>query len=732
MSVQKSLALALCLSLAAACGKNNGNSDGGTDGGANAYGLTVVAGGSVLTMHPGDKKNLRVVLAQANVGPVPNAAIQFAFDNENNAAAQIDTPNATTGMDGVASFNLTAGGVSTFKVIASAPDYPDVRPVAFSIQVVTVRKLLQIVGNPQVQVNNAGDAATVTMYKSSSVGLKVQLLDQDTGLAIAGDNIAFSLGSQYANSIDFSGGSSNTSASVTTGTAGTAQVFLVSTTIIQSNMLVTALDASGGVQGVNFAVTVQDNTSGGTCTSNSQCPAGETCVGGACTTVSGGTSCTAGNDNGCPFGYVCTNGTCQAPANPSCDPNNPTATCPTGDTCVCTGSPGAQTCQCEPICGNCPAGTTCVITGTTGTCEPAAGQTPDLTGVWYTRHSFSIQQALPSWVQTIQGVVRDMDQLIQGDFFSGFWSFLNPIVSGIIDQYVPDWVQTLIEVLDDVGTIFSNLRSIGSMKITQGSMPALVNGTEVWTSFVFYWLPLCNGNIGGNNYTPDCARFDVATTDGDQSGNGTCQGQALPSISVQIAPFSGQVAQDSTTMNWVFHVTSREVDLKMGKLVLVALNLLISYLTPYDCIEDALTCTPGNACLIDCPDLGQDISDVSDGLLSPSDGEAICDGVANAAGQLLTNWLATVSFSADTLDFGGHAIIAADGSADGDCSGGNGGPCASKLGNDNYDNDLQSKDGKQDGFWSGNFFFNVVGCNPGDTGSGCMPGAWEAERDPVQ
>ena len=60
-------------------------------------------------MHPNDRKKLQVVLVQANVGPVPNAAIHFEFDNEDPAGAQIDVADTTTAADGTAGFNLTAG-----------------------------------------------------------------------------------------------------------------------------------------------------------------------------------------------------------------------------------------------------------------------------------------------------------------------------------------------------------------------------------------------------------------------------------------------------------------------------------------------------------------------------------------------------------------------------------------------------------------------------------------------
>jgi len=725
MRVQKSLLIALCLTLAgAACSKNNGNP--GEDGGTNAYALAVV-GPAVLTMHPNDVKTLSVALAQANVGPVANADIHFEFDNEDPAGAQIDIADATTTAAGNASFKLTAGATATFKVIASWNGHPEVSPVAFSIQVVTVRKLLQIVGSPQVRVANDGQSATVTMAISSSLALKAQLLDQDTGNPIAGDSISFSIPAVHS---VLSGGSSATTAAQTTGATGTAQVFLVSGAVIES-FLVTAQDQAGGVGAVTYSVTVQNNAAGSTCTTSAQCDPGQSCVDGVCSTNGSGASCTVGNDNGCPFGYVCVDGTCQPPANPNCDPNNPAATCPAGDTCVCTGSPSAQVCQCEPICGTCPPGETCVVTGNTGTCEPAAGTTPDLTGVWYTRHSFSIQQALPTAVQDIQQAVRDIDQLIQGQFFSGFWSWLNPIVEGIISTYVPSWVTTIIEVLDDVSTIFSNLRSVGSMRITAGADATQFKGTEVWTSLVFYWLPLCNGQIGGNSFTPDCARLDVATTDAtDPTGNGTCAGADLPTVSVQVAPFTGQVAQ--TAGVWNFNVLERKVQLDMGKVILVAINLLISYLTPYDCLADALDCSAGNPCLIDCPSFGTFIDNLTNGLLDASTAEGICDVAATAAGQLVSGLLGSIQFSVNTLDFAGHAVVTADGSASGDCSGGSGGPCANQLGNDNYDTDLQNKTGNQDGWWSGSFFFNVIGCTAGSNGSSCMPGAWEAERTPVQ
>ena len=192
-AMKNSLLLAIVAALAAACGRDNGQ-QGNPDGGYGAYKLALV-GTPVLTLHPNEKRTLQVAFAQEQIGGVANADIAFDFDDGDPASAKLDAPKVTTDTEGVATIHFTAGQNSPngYKLVASAPKYPEARPVAFSIRVVPVQRLLQIVGSPQVVVAQTGDSATVTMSNSSSIGLKVREFDKDTGSPIAGDTISFTL-----------------------------------------------------------------------------------------------------------------------------------------------------------------------------------------------------------------------------------------------------------------------------------------------------------------------------------------------------------------------------------------------------------------------------------------------------------------------------------------------------------------------------------------------------------
>jgi hypothetical protein len=291
---------------------------------------------------------------------------------------------------------------------------------------------------------------------------------------------------------------------------------------------------------------------------------------------------------------------------------------------------------------------------------------------------------------------------------------------------LPDWLQTLIHVLDDIVTVLSDFRAEGSMRLTKTTDLAHVKGTEVWTSLVFYWLPLCNGNIGGPAYPPpDCARIDVATTDSETPGEvGQCKGQSLPSITVQAKPFTASVVAKGANNGapFVLNVDQRQVAVKMGKVILVVLDLIISYVTPYHCIDEVTDCHPGpgNCPLIDCYGLGQDADNLIPGIGGTV--EAICDGVVTAAGHAVTQGLAGAwPINAELLDFSGRALVSGTAAAS-VCDAGSPGGCAGQLGNDEYDADLHGKGAtidNRDGNWSGDFFFKLVHK---------LPGAWVAKR----
>ena len=723
---RKTLAAALCLVLAA-CGGKHGSET--SDAGSGTYALTLV-GSANLVLHPSEKRTLQVLLAQDQVGPVASASVHFEFQDGDPAGAKLDSQDVTTDASGVATIHFIAGtsssGHPTYKLVASAPSYgPD--PVAFSFNVIPVRRLLQIVGSPTTHVNPDGASASVTIGVNTSVGLKIRELDTDTGAAIAQDDISFTLPPAAVSSGNlYWTGDAGTVASQT-GAGGEAQAFLFTKGLSSGPWLVTAQSAAGGAA-VTFSVTVQ-NSAGASCTTNSQCPVGQVCAGNPPTCQAGGgtgSGCDNGSDNPCPFGYICTSGVCQPPSNNQCDVSAPN--CGSSQCC----DPSSNTCK--DICpGGCAAGSHCQPGATcgTGSCVTDV-TTPDVTGIWLTRHDYSIKEALPTALQDVFYAIRVLDQALLGKLTipglpSWLQAIINSFISKLLQNYLPDWLQQVIHISDDIVTILSNLRSEGSMHLTKGVDFAHVNGTEVWTSLVFYWLPLCNGNIGGDpGVPPDCARIDIATTDSSNPGEvGQCKGQSLPTITVEVAPFTGTVTGSGSGSAYSFSVgpATRQVRLKMGKLLLVLIDTIISFVTPYHCIDEITDCHsgPGNCPLVDCYGLSQDLAGPGTwlgGFIDPGTLESLCDGVVTTAGQAVTTLLANVwNPQADVLDFAGHASIS--GSADASlCEGGNA-SCAGQLGNDNWDKDLYNGSATRDGYWTGDFFFKLVHK---------LPGAWEAKR----
>ena len=725
-STRRTLAAALSLALVACGGKHPTESP---DAGSSTYALTLV-GGANLVLHPSEKRTLQVLLAKDQVGPVASAAIHFEFQDGDPAGARIDTPDVQTDASGVATVHFTAGtsssGRPTYKLVASAPSFGP-GPVAFSFNIIPVRRLMQIVGSPVTHVAADGQSATVTIGVNTSVGLKVRELDADTGNSIVQDTLTFSL-PPAASNVYWT--ADTPTATAQTGAGGESQVYLFTKGSAGGPWLVTAQSAGGGAA-VTFSVTVQ-SSSGSSCTTNSQCPVGQVCAGNPPTCQAGGTSggCNNGSDNPCPYGYVCVGNVCQPPSNTTCDPSAPN--CANGQCC------DPSSLACKNVCpATCAAGTHCQPGATCGTGSCVSDTvSPDVTGTWLTRHDYNIKKALPTALQDVFYAIRVLDQALLGKLdIPGLPSWLQAIINSFIGRllqnYLPTWLQTVIHISDDVVTVLSNLRSEGSMHLVVNPDVAHLKGTEVWTSLVFYWLPLCNGNIGGDpGMPPDCARIDIATTDSQNPGEvGQCKGQSLPTITVQVRPFTATVAPTAASATtYAINVDQRQVNVQMGKVLLALVDLIISYVTPYHCIDEITDCHagPGGCPLVDCYGLSLDLAGPGTflgGFIDPGTLEGLCDGVVTTAGQAVTQLLATVwKPTADILDFSGHASVSGSAASASACEAASSN-CAAQLGNASWDKDLNSSssgtvDGR-DGNWTGDFFFKVVGK---------LPGSWQATR----
>jgi hypothetical protein len=695
----------------AACGGNDAG-----DGAPGSYSLTL-AGSVNLVLHPLDQRTLQVVLAQEQTGPVANAQVHFEVQNGDSGGGTLDAADVTTDPGGVAKVTFTAGASPGhgFKIVASAAAL-GAEPVAFGCSVLPVHRLLQIVESVTTSPKADGESATVVLGASATAALQVRELDADTGAAIAGDTIDFTLPpaarSHWSNA-------TGVSTSATTGAGGAARAFLLTTSSFESAFQIQASSASGGAT-VTFTVTVAATESGGTCATNQQCAGGEACTGNppACQPIADGTGCDGRGDESCPAGYSCVGDACQPPAGNECDPT--ASTCTSGFCCDGT--------QCISDCSStCSAGAHCVAGDACGggTCV-SDFSAPDATGVWATKHDFNIAAALPPASRLVFAELRLLDQAILGKLtIHGLPGWLQDIIntfaSSLLQYYLPDWFQELVSIGDDLATVLGNLRGEGTIRLARNGDLTHLKGTETWTSLVFYWLPLCGGDIQGDpGQPPECARLDLATSDSlDFGGSGQCKGQALPAITVQIQPFTATIA-GSGSGPYTLQVDDRTVKLKMGKVILVLVDYLIAIVSSgqYHCIDEAADCVGSKSCLVDCPGLSNDISNAMDGIISEETLEPLCDNAVVGVGQLVTTALGNVwSPTVDTLDFSGHATIS--GSADlSSCDDGSPGNCASQLGNDAWDADLD--DGpiaSRDGSWSGTFFLVKN-----------LPGAWQATR----
>ncbi|TMB10806.1 MAG: hypothetical protein E6J66_10815 [Deltaproteobacteria bacterium] len=244
---------------------------------------------------------------------------------------------------------------------------------------------------------------------------------------------------------------------------------------------------------------------------------------------------------------------------------------------------------------------------------------PDVTGLWLTRHDFRIHDVLPFSAQEIFKALRLMDQTLLGQLtIPGIpgWlqAIVNAFVARLLQQYLPGWMQQLIHLCDDFATILGNLRSEGAMRLTRTTDLAHLSGTEVWTSLVFYWLPLCDGEIAGDpDKPPECARIDVLTHDSGFDETAQCRGEVLPSVSVELSPFNATLVKDGA--GYGLQINQRRARLTMGKVLLILYDQLLGVVTggEFQCIEEATECAPGMGCIVDCDGLARDVESATDG-----------------------------------------------------------------------------------------------------------------------
>jgi hypothetical protein len=265
------------------------------------------------------------------------------------------------------------------------------------------------------------------------------------------------------------------------------------------------------------------------------------------------------------------------------------------------------------------------------------------------------------------------------------------LIRGLVQAYIPPWVTTVVYLLDNMFTIFSNLRAKGEMDLTAVGGPAVLYGTENWDSFVFYLLSQCGQNIGRVDpaHPPPCAEVDVYTAD-----------LAQANFATTVHPFTARLSSNQLL------VDRRQVDLQLAGIIQYVLNQVISTTTGYPSLQGP----PGHPeqgalyNLVDCPGIAQLV--LSSGI--PIDITPICQALVAVVADQLAQQLSNIVINTNALTFTGQATaFPQPGST----------TYADKLGSVAFETI-----NPPDGVWNASFI-NLVNN---------VPGRWRAARAPWQ
>ncbi len=680
--VANALALVLVIPLALfGCGSsaNNSNGDGGqdTDGCQGSQRLLSVVGDPNITIYPQETVDLKVVFLEQCLGAVGGESIQFEIIG-NPGDSSLSSNSAVTEANGLSKVTLTAGNqTGPFQVRASHPDDPD--GVYFSINLKPVRYQLYVVGSNEI-----------VAYTNETTELTVKLVNVDTGSPVRDIDVAFSIVQPAPGD-----------ASIATPVINTNLSGLASTTFSNGSDVTTyqvmAQGASIQAGNTSFTIHVKSRQS---CSSDGECPNGQSCVNGACQEPAGD-ECSS-NDQ-CPEGYTCEEGYCRPEGTlpDSCVTSND---CPQGYYCenhrcyACDEGNELPECQgggegCETN-ADCPPGFNCI----NGVCYPDNPDDvviPELGGTWYTHHYFDIRDSLPDFASSIADIVSTLNRIINFCEITGI-GFIDDFLCGLIDEYVPDWVGTLISILDNLGNMLSELRAEGVMELTHLNPRELLSGSEQWDKIMIRYLDACceGQGAGCNPYNqpgfPDCATIDISRQD-----------LQFADVGLQVLPFTGKVNVDDSGAFTVYTIAidPRQIKIEFSKFVVFVIDLMVQIFTDYDSLEAALMD------IIDCQAIQNLVNDIWPGGIfgSPPDVIQTCENLKPSAYELLEGLLNQIGVGWKLLKIDGWATITTlPGNP----------PYATELGYENHET-------SHDGLWNGSF--NIVF-------DADITGSWHAER----
>jgi hypothetical protein len=641
--------------------------------------------------HPGDPFTLRVLLSETTGEDgkvIPGASVKWK-PVQRPGAINIETDTAVTNEAGVAEIRITCVDVGEFQFRA---DSEGATTKAFwKIDCANPLRFLRIVEQPPGTFvtdapQNTKASGQVVVNKTIPLQVKALEMVGDKETPLANQEIAFQVTRGLSKTELRSSDSTQTDPAyqkIRSSALGLATVTLFGGATTGP---VTVLATWGNLPPVEFSLNVVLVPS---CESSAQCARNQVCVDNLCQERDDTINLTCGSsDRGCPLGYTCVedNGAkvCKPYTGGDC------GTCPGGFIC----DVNTNTCTKEnPDCttdAECPNGQC-----RWGVCYPNnPGDVIDASGHWYTKHDFNVKDALPGWVQFGGTAIRTIDQILLGQLNLPSW--VNAIIRGIVNQYVPQWVQTLVYLLDNMLTLFSNLRAEGEMDMSKVGGPALLAGSEYWSSFIFYLLSQCGQNIGGDpSMPPPCARVDIYTTELDAAD-----------LAVDVKPFTAKViGPQGGPFQIIFD--QREAKMKLAGIIKYVLDQAVAITTGYPSLEGPPGRPEEGALynLVDCPGIAAQVM----GLGLPVDITGICQVAVIAIAQSLADQLRNQVVSTDVLQFYGQATAW-------DQSGGI--TVASDLGYADFET-RSNPDGK----WTGKV--NMVGSVKN------VPGRWRASREPI-
>jgi hypothetical protein len=283
---------------------------------------------------------------------------------------------------------------------------------------------------------------------------------------------------------------------------------------------------------------------------------------------------------------------------------------------------------------------------------PAPSQFLNLNGTWHTRYSFDLSHYLFG-ISGIAPTIDFINQVLMGHLNTGIPG-LDQLILGVVQQYVPSWVAPLVNALDTIANLFSDVRANGGLLTITQDPPlhptdptTAIHATETWTEMVVMIIDQCPGGQQDPNY-PTCAEHHIPVTHNPQNVGPL-------EILVTLPGFDGTLNAGVPQADFVF--TQREVQMEMRKLILLVIDTVVSIVTPYMNLHDALSN------VIDCNGLGQQAVNFVENTLGLSPLVAIPAGVlvthqCNSAINDIVNGIGNIGINWEAMDFDqhGHAV----------------------------------------------------------------------------